>query len=130
MSITLTNPFTVSSNGALIENDLSAACISLSIDYLARTYTVVFQTGNLAGSPPNLVPGAYSQMTTVTVYVGPNTATLKQGNWWLNGILQSSIIPGATLSSYMTQILGDRNTAEVNTSTNLLPGTQVPWTAL
>lgn len=119
MSITLTNPYTVSVNGTQVEDDTAGACTGLSIDFLARTYSVTFKMGTLTGNPPNL-------------NVGPTTGGQTFGQWWLNGVLQGSIIPAATLNSFVSQILGDRNTAEgfVSVSGGLMPGTQVPWTQL
>lgn len=135
MSITLTNPYTVVVNGVQVEDDTVGACTSLSIDFIGRTYTVVYKLGTLTGNPPDLNVGPYAQATqtvTVTVYVGPTTSTQTFGQWWLNGALQASIIPTATLNSFVTQILGDRNTAEgfVSVAGGLMPGTQVPWTSL
>lgn len=135
MSITLTNPYTVSVNGTQVEDDTAGACTGLSIDFLARTYSVTFKMGTLTGNPPNLNVGPYANATqtiTTTVYVGPTTGGQTFGQWWLNGVLQGSIIPAATLNSFVSQILGDRNTAEgfVSVSGGLMPGTQVPWTQL
>src|SRR5271157_87243 len=102
MSITLTTPYTVLVNGTQVENDTIGACVSQSVDYIARMMTYVFKIGTLTGSPANLNIGPYAQINgntiTVMVYVGPTTATQTTGQWYLNGVLQASIIPNATLA--------------------------------
>lgn len=131
MSITLTNPFTVNAGGSQVENDTAGACTALHIDFVAKTYTVTFQSGTLSGSPSNLVPGPYAQQIVVTVYVGATNATQTFGTWWLNGIKQASIVPSADLTEFIAQVIGDRNTAEgfASVAGGLMPGTQVPWVA-
>lgn len=136
MSITLTVPYTVAIGGVQVENDTVGACVSSSVDYLARTLTYVFKVGTLTGSPANLNGGPYAQLqgqtVTVTVYVGPTTATQTFGQWYLNGALQSSTISGTILNPIVTQLITDRNNSEgfVSVSGGLMPGTQVLWTAL
>jgi len=136
MSINLTTPYTVSINGTQVENDTVGACVGSSVDYLARTLTYVFKIGTLTGSPSNLNVGPIAQQqnqtVTVTVYVGPTQGGQTTGQWWLNGVLQASIIPAATLNPIITQLLSNRNTAEgfVAVSGGLMPGTQVAWSSL
>lgn len=136
MSITLTVPYTISVNGTQVEDDTVGACTSMSMDYLANLMTYVFKIGTLTGSPTNLNVGPYAQTNgqtvTVTVYVGPTTATQTFGQWYLNGALQSTIVSSTTLNPIVTQLLSNRNTAEgfVSVSGGLMPGTQVSWTAL
>jgi len=135
--ITLTTPFTFAVNGQTIESDTLGACVSYSMNFLTRMLTVVFQIGVSGGSPANLVPGSIAQQqnqtVTVTVYLGPTANGLVYGNWWLGaGNLQASIIPSATLAPFVTQLLGDRNSAETFVSVNggLMPGVQTAWVAL
>ena len=136
MSITLTSPYTVSINGSTVETDTIGACVASSVDYLARTLTYVFKVGTLTGSPVNLNVGPYAQTNgqtvTVMVYIGPTTATQTTGQWYLNGILQGTIIPGGTINPIISTILGDRNTAEgfVAVPGGLMPGSVTPWVAL
>ena len=136
MSITLTTPYTVSIGGVSVEDDTVGACTSYSMDFMGLILTVVFQIGTLTGSPANLNVGPYAQQQgqdiTVAVYLGPTTASQTYGQWWLNGALQSTVVPVSTLSPFVTQLLGDRNAAEtfVSVSGGLMPGTQVPWTQL
>ena len=135
--ITLTTPFTFAVNGQTIESDTLGACVSYSMNFLTRMLTVVFQIGVSGGSPANLVPGSIAQQqnqtVTVVVYLGPTANGLVYGNWWLGaGNLQASIIPSATLATFVTQLLGDRNSAETFVSVNggLMPGVQTAWVAL
>jgi hypothetical protein len=134
--ITLTTPYTVSIGGVQQENDTNAACMSYSMDFAAKILTVVFNVGTLGGNPLNLVPGylAGLQGKTVTtaVYLGPTQNGLIQYQWWLNGNLQASIVPSATITPFVTQLLGDRNTAEnfVAVAGGLLPGTITPWASV
>lgn len=136
MSITLTTPYTVSIGGVQVEDDAIGACTSSSMDYLACMLTYTFKAGTLTGSPSNLNVGPYAQLqgqtVTVSVYVGPTTSTQTTGQWYLNGNLQSTIIPAATINPIISTLLSDRNTAEsfVSVAGGLMPGTQVPWTAL
>jgi hypothetical protein len=136
MSITLTTPFTVSLNGVQVENDTNGACIGYSMDYIGRQLTYYFNLGTLAGSPTNLVSGPQAQIQNkniqVTVYVGSTTATQTFGQWYLNGVLQGSLVPAATLNPIVTQLLANRNSAEsfVAVAGGLLPGSVTAWTAL
>jgi hypothetical protein len=137
MSITLTTPYTVAINGTQVEDDTVGACSSYSMDFLAKILTVVFKIGTLTGSPSTLNVGPYSQQppiqtVTVAVYLGPTGGGQTQYQWWLNGVLQASIIPSATMAPFVTQLLGDRNASEtfVAVSGGLMPGTQVPWTTI
>jgi hypothetical protein len=136
MSITLTTPYTVSVKGVQVENDTIGACVSMSMDYLARMLTYVFEVGALTGSPSNLNAGPYAlqqgQTITVMVYVGPTTATQTFGQWYLNGALQGAIIAAATLNPIVTQLLSNRNTSEgfVAVVGGLMPGSTVAWTQL
>lgn len=137
MSITLTTPYVVNINSVQVEDDTNGACVSMSMDYLARMMTYVFKIGTLTGSPVNLNVGPYAQTNgqtvTVAVYVGANiTGGLQTGNWYLNGVLQAAIIPSGTLAPIITQLLANRNTAEgfVAVSGGLMPGVQTNWTAL
>jgi hypothetical protein len=134
--ITLTTPYVVSIGGVQQEDDTNAACMSYSMDFSSKILTVVFKVGTMGGNPLNLVPGYFAglqgQVVTTAVYMGPTINGLAQYQWWLNGVLQSSIVPSATMAPFVTQLLGDRNAAEtfVCTSGGLLPGTQTPWTAV
>src|SRR5208282_3015680 len=97
--------------------DTVGACMSYAMDFVAKILTVVFKIGTLGGSPLNVVPGYYAQQygngtVTVAVYLGPTQNGLTQNQWWLNGNLQPAAIPTATLAPFVTQLLGDRNTAE------------------
>jgi len=136
MSITLTTPYTVAIGGVQVENDIVGACTASSVDYLGLTMTYVFKVGTLTGSPANLNVGPYAQLQgqtiTVMVYIGPTTATQTFGQWYLNGLLQGSLVPSATLNPIVSQLLTDRNNAEnfVAVSGGLMPGSQVPWTVL
>lgn len=136
MSITLTSPYTVAINGSTVETDTIGACTSSSVDYIARTLTYVFKIGTLTGSPTNLNAGPYAQTNgqtiTVTVYIGTTNATQTTGQWYLNGILQGTIIPGSTINPIISTILADRNTAEgfVAVPGGLMPGSLVAWTQL
>jgi hypothetical protein len=137
MSITLTTPYTVAVNGSTVENDTIGACTSSSMDYLARVMTYTFKIGSLTGSPANLNVGPYSQNPpsqniVVNVYVGPTTSNQTFGQWYLNGVLQSTIISSTILNPIVAQLITDRNNAEgfVSVSGGLMPGTQVPWTQL
>lgn len=136
MSITLTSPYSVTISGTSVENDTVGACVSSSVDYLARTLSYAFKIGTLTGSPPNLNVGPYAQLQgqtiDVTVYVGPNTATQTTGQWYLNGALQSKIISGTILNPIIAQLITHRNTAEgfVAVSGGLMPGTIVAWTQI
>jgi len=136
MSITLTTPYTVAIGGTQVEDDTAGACVSMSMDYLARVLTYTFKVGTLTGSPSNLNVGPYAQqqgqIVTVTVYVGPTTATQTFGQWTLNGVLQGSIISSTILNPIVTQLLANRNTAEgfVAVSGGLMPGSTVAWTQL
>jgi hypothetical protein len=137
LSITLTTPYTVSIGGVSVEDDTIGACTSMSVDYLGLIMNYTFKVGTLTGSPANLNVGPYAQLQgqtiSVNVYVGPNiTGGLQTGNWYLNGVLQSSIISGTILSPIITQLIANRNTAEgfVAVSGGLMPGTQVNWTQL
>ena len=137
MPITLTTPYVLAINGAQVEDDTVGACVSMAMDYLGRMMTYVFKIGTLAGSPSNLNVGSYAQTNgqtvTVTVYVGPNVSGGPQsGQWWLNGVLQGSLIPSGTLAPIIAQLLANRNTAEgfVSVAGGLMPGADVAWTAL
>lgn len=137
MSITLTTAYTISVNGVQQENDTVGACVSMSMDYLSRIMTYVFKVGTLTGSPTNLNVGPYAQTNnqtiTVAVYVGPNIAGgLQTGNWYLNGVLQGSVIAAGTINPIITQLLANRNTAEgfVAVGGGLMPGSTVAWVAL
>ena len=137
MSITLTTPYTVSIGGVSVEDDTIGACTSMSVDYLGLIMNYTFKVGTLTGSPANLNVGPYAQLQgqtiSVNVYVGPNiTGGLQTGNWYLNGVLQSSIISGTILSPIITQLIANRNTAEgfVAVSGGLLPGSVTNWTQL
>lgn len=136
MSITLTTQYLVSINGIQVEDDTVGACISMSMDYLSCMMTYVFKVGTLTGSPVNLNIGPYAQVNgqtvTVTVYMGPTTASQTFGQWYLNGVLQGSIISSTILNPIVTQLLTNRNSAEsfVSVAGGLMPGTQVPWVAL
>lgn len=137
MSITLTTPYTVSVNGTQVENDTVGACTSSSMDYIARMLTYTFKIGTLTGSPSNLNVGSYSQNPpsqniVVSVYVGPTTGTQTFGQWYLNGVLQGTIIPSGTLAPFVTSLLADRNSAEgfVAVVGGLMPGSTVAWTQL
>lgn len=139
MSITLTTPYTVSISGTQVENDTVGACSGMSVDYISVTMTYIFKVGTLAGSPSNLNAGPIAQREgktiLVTVYLGAtneNGNGWTQGQWWLNGTLQSTIISLSILNPIITQVLANRNTAEgfVAVSGGLMPGTQVPWTQL
>jgi ethanolamine utilization microcompartment shell protein EutL len=136
MSITLTAPYTMTIRGTQVENDTIGACTGMSMDYLLNIMTYNFAVGTLSGSPANLSMGPYAQTNganiIVAVYVGPTTTTQTFGQWWLNGILQATIVPSANLTASVTQLLANRNTAEgfVAVAGGLMPGTQVPWTQL
>jgi hypothetical protein len=137
LSITLTTPYTVSIGGVSVEDDTIGACTSMSMDYLGLLMNYTFKVGTLTGSPANLNVGPYAQLQgqtiSVNVYVGPNiTGGLQTGNWYLNGVLQSSIISGTILSPIITQLIANRNTAEgfVAVSGGLLPGSVTNWTQL
>lgn len=136
MSITLTTPYQVSVNNVSVENDTVGACTCMSMDFLANVMTYTFKIGTLTGSPSNLNVGSYAQtngqIVTVSVYVGPTTATQTFGQWYLNGVLQSTIVAAATLNPIVTKLISDRNTAEgfVAVAGGLMPGTVVAWAAL
>lgn len=102
MSVTLTTPYTVAIGGTQVENDTVGACTSTTTDFIAMTMTYTFMIGTLGGSPSNLIPGAQAQLQgktiTVTVYIGPTTATQTFGQWWLNGVLQGSIVSSTILN--------------------------------
>jgi hypothetical protein len=134
--ITLTTPYTVSIGGVQQENDTNAACMSYGIDFVTKLLTVVFKVGTMGGNPLNLVPGYFAgvqgEVVTVGVYMGPSINGLTQYQWWLNGVVQSSIVPTATMAPFVTQLLGDRNSSEnfISVSGGLLPGVVTPWTAV
>ena len=133
MSITLTTPYTVSVNGTQVEDDTIGAVTSISIDYIGCLLTVVYKIGTLIGSPSTFNAGPYAQLNgktiTVIVYIGPTTASQTYGMWWLNGALQSSIVPSASLTNTISTAISWWNTAEsfASVSGGLLPGTQVAW---
>ena len=135
--ITLSTPYVVAIDGQQVEDDTNAACMSYSMDFSSKIMTVVFKIGTMGGSPLNLVPGFYAQVngsgtTTVMVYLGPTQNGQTQYQWWLNGNLQSTIIPSATLAPFVTQLLGDRNSSEAFVSGvgGLLPGAVTPWASV
>lgn len=136
MSITLTTPYTVTINGVQVENDIVGACTGSSMDYIANILTYNFKIGTLTGSGAtlNLNVGPYAQLQgqniTVALYVGPTTATQTFGQWWLNGILQGTIVPSIDIPT--SNLLSDRNTAEsfVAVAGGLMPGSLVSWTQL
>jgi|ERR1700678_3892479 len=138
MSIALTTSYTVSINGTQVENDTIGACVSSSMDYIANIMTYVFKVGTLTGSGPtlNLNAGAYAQLNgqtvTTAVYVGPTTATQTFGQWWLNGVLQSTLVTSAILSPIINELITDRNNAEnfISVPGGLMPGVVTPWTQL
>lgn len=137
MSIALTTQYTVAIGGVQVEDDTTGACTSMSMDYLARMMTYVFKVGTLTGSPSNLNVGPYAQTNgqtiTVAVYVGANiSGGLQTGNWFLNGVLQASVIASGTINPIITQLLANRNTAEgfVAVAGGLMPGTTTNWTQL
>ncbi len=140
MSIALTTPYVVNINGTQVEDDTIGACTSMSMDYLANMMTYTFKKGTLTGSPANLNVGPYSQNppsqnVVVTVYMGStneNGNGLTAGQWWLNGVLQSTDISNTILSPIITQLLANRNTAEgfVAVSGGLMPGSVTNWTQL
>jgi hypothetical protein len=135
--ITLTTPYQVSVGGVSVEDDTNGACMSYAMDFATKILTVVFKKGTLGGSPLNVVPGFYAQQDgtgtiTVAVYVGPTQNGLTQYQWWLNGNLQPNLVPSASISPFVTQLLGDRNTAEsfVAVAGGLMPGTTTPWSSI
>jgi len=135
--ITLTTPYIVTIGGSQVEDDTNAACMSFGIDYSSKIMTVVFKIGTMGGNPSNLVPGFYAQANgsgtiTITVYCGPTQNGQTQYQWWLNGNLQSTIIPSATMASFVTQLLGDRNAAEsfMAVVNGLLPGVTTAWASV
>ena len=135
--ITLTTPYVVAIGGVQVEDDTNAACMSYSMDFSSKIMTVVFKIGTMGGSPLNLVPGFYAQANgsgtiAITVYCGPTQNGQTQYQWWLNGNLQSTIIPSATLAPFVTQLLGDRNSSEAFVSGvgGLLPGAVTPWASV
>jgi hypothetical protein len=134
--ITLTTPYVVSIGGVQQENDTNAACMSYSMDFVGKILTVTFNVGTMGGSPLNLVPGYFAglqgKIVTTAVYLGPTQNGLTQYQWWLNGVLQASIVPSATMAPFVTQLLGDRNAAEtfVSVAGGLLPGATTPWTSV
>lgn len=137
MSITLTTPYSVSINGTQVESDTAGACVSSSVDYLGKIMTYTYKVGTFTASPPTFNVGPYSQNPpsqniVVSVYVGSTTGNQTFGQWWLNGNLQPTIIATASLTASTAQLLSNRNTAEnfASVSGGLMPGTQVPWTAL
>lgn len=136
MSISLTTPYTVAIGGTQVENDTIGACVFSSMDYIGRMMTYVFKVGTLTGTPPNLNAGPYAQLqgqtVTVAVYIGPTTATQTFGQWYLNGVLQSTIVPTATLTPIVAQLITDRNNAEgfVSVAGGLMPGVVTNWTQL
>lgn len=136
MSITLTTPYTVSIGGMQVEDDTNAACMSYSMDFVGKILTVVFNVGTMGGNPLNLVPGYFAglqgKVVTTAVYLGPTINGLTQYQWWLNGVLQGSIISSATMAPFVTQLLGDRNSAEnfIAVAGGLLPGAVTPWVSV
>jgi len=135
--ITLTTPYVVSIGGTQVEDDTNGACMSYSMDFVGKILTVVFKIGTLGGSPLNLVPGNYaaeygSGTITTAVYLGPTQNGMTYGQWWLNGNPQSTIVPSATIAPFVSQLLGDRNTAETFVAVNggLMPGTITSWTSI
>ena len=135
--ITLTTPYVVAIGGQQVEDDTNAACMSYSMDFSSKIMTVVFKIGTMGGSPLNLVPGFYAQVNgsgtaTVMIYLGPTQNGQTQYQWWLNGNLQSTIIPNATMAPFVTQLLGDRNSSEAFVSGvgGLLPGAVTPWASV
>jgi hypothetical protein len=137
MSITLTTPFTFEENGVQVEDDTVGACVSFSMDYIGRIMTVVYKVGTLTGSPADLNIGPIAQeqgqTVTVEVYVGPNVSGgIQFGTWWLNGNLQNTLVPSGDLTTSITNLLAQRNSAEsfAAVAGGLMPGTQVPWTQL
>jgi hypothetical protein len=129
MSITLTSPYLVSIGGVQVEGDTVAACTGYSIDYIGHIMTYKFSIGTLAGSPPQFVAGPYAvnngyQQITLTV----NLAT----GAWSSNYGGAGTVPGSILNPIITQLLGNRNSSEsfMAVAGGLMPGTQVPWTAL
>ena len=130
--ITLTTPYQVSVNGVSEENDTTAACSSYGMDFESKMLTVVFKQGTLGGNPLNVIPGPLAPVLTVVVYLGPTQNGLTQYQWWKNGVLQGGVVPSATITPFVTQLLGDRNTSEgfVAVAGGLLPGTITAWTTI
>jgi hypothetical protein len=128
MSITLTTPYVISVNGAQAENDAAGACTGMSVDYLGNVMVYTFSIGNLSGNPSNLVAGSYAiannQQITITVQLLTGA--------WSDNHGHNGTIPPSILNPIVAQLLSNRNSAEsfMSVSGGLLPGTQVPWTAL
>lgn len=122
MSITLTTPtsVTITGPGAISETDSVGACAYMSVDYINQIATFEFRTGTLVNG--NLKAGQYGPMVTLTV----NLLT----GAWISSTGQSGVIAGGALTSFNTQVKGDRNLVETfaaGGNGNFLPGTQVPW---
>ena len=135
--ITLTTPYVVSVGGTQVEDDTNGACVSYSMDFIGKILTVVFKIGTLGGSPLNVVPGFYAQVNgagtiTTSVYLGPTQNGQTQYQWWLNGNLQSTLVPASSVASLIAQLIGDRNTAEsfISVAGGLMPGVTTPWTSI
>ena len=128
MSITLTTPYTVSVNGAAIENDTVGACTSFSVDFQTHIMTYTFRVGTLFGNPPSLVPGMYAGLQGQDVVITVNLKTAA----WSDNHGHGGIIPAGTINPIITQLLNDRNSSEsfLAVPQGLMPGTQVPWTQI
>jgi hypothetical protein len=128
MSITLTTPYAISVNGTQVEDDTVGACTGMSLDYIGNVLVYTFTVGTLAGNPPNIVAGPYAiandQQITITVQLLTGA--------WSDNHGHSGTIPSTILNPIITQLITNRNSAEsfMSVSGGLMPGTQVPWTAL
>ena len=132
MSITLTTPIAFTIAG-VTENDTIGALVSIYQDFQAMTQTAVYKLGTaLAGTPPTLTVGPASIANGYLLVVVFNVNT---GVWTYAYAGQAgggTLAPGATLTGLQTQFMAARNQAEtfVAVTGGLLPGTQVPWSAL
>lgn len=129
MSIKLTTPFTVAIGGSQVENDTDGAMTGITIDFLGRTYTVIFQVGTLVNNPtPNLNPGPQGQIQNQTYVV---TVHMDTGAWSDNHG-HSGVITGQTLTNIINGAVSDRNTGEAFMAVpgGLMPGTITPWTQI
>jgi hypothetical protein len=128
VSITLTTAYAIAVNGTQVENDTVGACTGFSVDYVGKIMVYTFTLGTLSGSPPSIVAGTYAVANNQQITLTVNLVT----GAWSDNHGHGGVVPGSILNPIITQLLGNRNSSEsfMAVSGGLMPGTQVPWTAL
>lgn len=119
MSITLTNPVTVSSGAGITETDASAAITLISIDFVHQTVGIVMQNGTVSGKA--FIPGTFVPMWVEL------TMDLTTGNWTTSSGLSGTASP-AVLAAVGAVFTNTRNNGEQFMLNNgAVAGTYVAW---